>query len=203
MGREARCVARVGRRSSEGKALLETKELLFRGEFRLAIPYAEMKRVSARDGTLEVSWPGGTARFELGAAEAARWAERIQNPKSLIDKLGVKSTHVVSVSGVDDQAFLKQLQARAANVSLGRLTKESDLVFMGFEKVADLKKLSTLERSIARNGAIWAVWPKGRPALKEDHIRAAALRAGLTDIKVAAFSATHSALKLVIPVAKR
>ena len=66
-----------------------------------------------------------------------------------------------------------------------------------------MKKLPTLERTIARNGAIWAVWPKGKPAFKEDHIRAAALRSGLTDVKVTAFSPTHSALKLVIPVARR
>jgi len=56
---------------------------------------------------------------------------------------------------------------------------------------------------IAQNGAIWTVWPKGRPELKEDHIRAEAIRVGLTDVKVAAFSETHSALKLVIPVARR
>src|SRR5262245_26204366 len=168
MGREARCVARVGRRSSEGKALLETKELIFRGEFRLAIPYAEMKRVAASDGTLEVTWPEGTARFELGAAEAALWADRIRNPKSLIDKLGVKPAHVVSVTGLEDPGFLEQLRARAASVSTGRVAKDSDMVFVGFEKAADLKKLPVLERSIARNGAIWAVWRKGRPALKED-----------------------------------
>jgi len=203
MGREATCVVKVGRKSSEGKALLETKELIFRGDFRLAIPYAEMTRVAASDGALEVTWPEGTARFELGEGEAALWADRIQKPKSLIDKLGVKSSHIVSVSGVEDATFLKQVRARAANVSIGRLTKDSDVVFIGLDKVEDLKKLPTLERSIARDGAIWAVWPKGRAAFKEDHIRAAATRAGLVDVKVAAFSNTHSALKLVIPVARR
>jgi hypothetical protein len=34
-------------------------------------------------------------------------------------------------------------------------------------------------------------------------VRAAASAAGLVDVKVAAFSATHSALKLVIPVKNR
>ena len=47
------------------------------------------------------------------------------------------------------------------------------------------------------------MWPKGRPELREDDIRRAALAIDLVDVKVAAFSATHSALKLVIPVAKR
>jgi hypothetical protein len=57
--------------------------------------------------------------------------------------------------------------------------------------------------AIAPDGAIGVVWPKGRPALKEDHVRSAAALAGLVDVKVAAFSATHSALKLVIPVKNR
>ena len=37
----------------------------------------------------------------------------------------------------------------------------------------------------------------------QDQVRAAAKAAGLTDVKVVAFSATHSALKLVIPLAAR
>jgi hypothetical protein len=39
--------------------------------------------------------------------------------------------------------------------------------------------------------------------MSENHIRDAALAAGLVDVKVARFSATHSALKLVIPKARR
>jgi hypothetical protein len=52
-------------------------------------------------------------------------------------------------------------------------------------------------------GAVWVVWAKGRKGLNENHIRGAAIDAELVDAKVARFSATHSALKLVIPTAKR
>jgi hypothetical protein len=76
-------------------------------------------------------------------------------------------------------------------------------VFLGATGPAALKRLPTLEKTIARNGGIWVVWPKGRREFTEDHVRAAALAAGLTDVKVVAFSATHSALKLVIPLARR
>jgi hypothetical protein len=44
---------------------------------------------------------------------------------------------------------------------------------------------------------------EGRKELTEDHVRAAAKKSGLVDVKVVAFSATHSALKLVIPLARR
>ena len=52
-------------------------------------------------------------------------------------------------------------------------------------------------------GALWAVWAKGRKELNENHVRDAALAAGVVDVKVARFSPTHSALKLVVPKAKR
>jgi hypothetical protein len=39
-----------------------------------------MASVEAVDGRLEVSFPDGTAAFELGPAEAERWAERILHP---------------------------------------------------------------------------------------------------------------------------
>jgi hypothetical protein len=47
------------------------------------------------------------------------------------------------------------------------------------------------------------LWPKGRKELREDDVRAAAKAQGLVDVKVMSFSATLSALKLVIPVALR
>jgi len=71
------------------------------------------------------------------------------------------------------------------------------------DSARELAKLAALERAIRRDGAIWVVWPKGQAHIKEDMVRAAALARGLVDVKVCAFSATLSALKLVIPLAKR
>ena len=38
MGKEAVCHAKFGRESGQGLALLETDELVFRGEFRVSVP---------------------------------------------------------------------------------------------------------------------------------------------------------------------
>src|SRR5687768_13330734 len=75
MGQEARCTMRYGERISEGKALLETSELLFRGEFRLKIPFGAMRSIEARDGDLTIAFEGELATFELGR-QAERWAEK-------------------------------------------------------------------------------------------------------------------------------
>ena len=53
------------------------------------------------------------------------------------------------------------------------------------------------------NGGIWAVSPKGDPSIADVVVMAAARDAGLVDNKVVRWSDTHTALKLVIPVAHR
>lgn len=209
MGAEARCELRLDGASHEGKALLETDELLFRGEgrgsargLRLAIPLASIRRVSGSDGALRVVFDGGDATFVLGA-QAEKWAERIRSPKSLIDKLDVKKEHTVSVVALDDEQFVESLRARAGRVVVGRIAPQSNVVFLGAENVAALSRLAKAAVAIARDGAIWVVHPKGAGGLPDTEIFVEAKRLGLTYTKVARFSATHTAEKLVIPKTKR
>jgi hypothetical protein len=209
MGAEARCRLELDGASHEGKALLETDELLFRGDsrgkqpgIRLAIPLASIRGVSGLDGALRVTFTDGQATFVLGS-RAEKWAERIRSPKSLIDKLDVKAEHTVSVLAIDDEDFLQSLRARAARVVVGKLATQSDMIFLGAESVAALSRLSKAAMAVARDGAIWVVHPKGPSGLRDTEIFAHAKVLGLTYTKVARFSATHTAEKLVIPKSKR
>ena len=202
MGLEAQCTVRHGRRTTEAKVQLESADVIVRGDWKLTIPFRAMPSVRARDGKLEIAWPEGTTVLELGP-DSEKWAKKIQNPKSRIDKLGVKAGQKVSVTGIDDAAFLSELRARTEDVSAGRIAKGSDVIFLGISAIADLKKIAAAVKSLERDGMIWVVWPKGRPALMEDHVRDAAIAQGLVDVKVAAFSETLSALKLVIRLENR
>jgi hypothetical protein len=74
---------------------------------------------------------------------------------------------------------------------------------VGVERREDLPRLHTHREFIARDGAIWVVWPKGSNAVNENDVRQAALDAGLVDVKVASFSPTRSALKLVFRLRDR
>ena len=76
MGNEATCKVRFGKQVSEGKALLETTEILFRGEFRLKIPFSTLKSAKAVDGELRLQTAEGVAVFYLGAA-AEKWRDKI------------------------------------------------------------------------------------------------------------------------------
>lgn len=199
MGLEATCQVRHAGQASTGKARLEEKELFFRGDFRLKIPFAELTQFEAKDGSLRVEWPSGEAFFDLGSKQAEKWYLKIRYPRNLIDKLGVKPGQRVMAFGVDDANFWKLLRDRTQEIATEDCEMEFDWVFARYEDPSDLAKLPTLRNRIRKTGAIWVLWPKGRPRLKEDHVRAAALGCGLVDVKVVSFSETLSGLKLMIP----
>ena len=203
MGQETQCAVRFGKRVSEGQAQLETDALIFRGDFRLSIPLKDVQSVEARKGQLKVTFSEGAATFDLGPL-AEKWALKIRYPKSVLDKLGVKPDSKVAVLGVKDDTFLKQLHDRTADVSEGRLRKDLDLLFFSADSHSELAKLGRLKGYLKRNGAIWVVSLKGKQArIKDVDVIAAAIKAGMVDTKVVSFSDTQTALKLVIPVAKR
>ncbi len=203
MGAEATCTARFNGKSGTGKARLETDVLQFRGgDVRLAIPFGQISKITARAGTLRVTFPDGAASFDLGPA-ASKWAEKIQHPPSRLDKIGVKPGWRVSAIGVDEAAFQKELQDVVAELSVGRAVRDSDAIFFGATKASDLQRLATLKTMMKPNGALWVIRPKGRPDISEAAVMAAGSAAGLVDVKVVRFSSTHTAEKFVIPLSKR
>ena len=203
MGAEAACTARFKGKTASGRARLEREVLQFRGgDLRLSIPFNQMARITARGGTLSVTFPAGTASFDLGTA-APKWVAKIRHPPSRLQKLGATPESRVSVIGVDDETFLKELERAVAYLSIGRLVKVSDAIFFGVTKAAELARLEKLKASLKPNGALWIIRPKGRPEISERATMAAGKAAGMVDVKVVAFSETHTAEKFVIPVASR
>ncbi len=201
MGEEARCTVRFGGARSEGKALLETDELLFRGEFRIAVPLKGITALDVLDGRLRVEFADGEATFELGP-KAERWAERIRNPRSLLDKLGVKPESNVTVVELDDGEFRTLLEERVERYATAP-QRESDLIFLGAESIGDLGRIGSLVQFLRPNGHIWVVAPKGCQDIREADVLAAGRAAGLKDTKVARFSGTHTAHRFTIPLESR
>jgi hypothetical protein len=203
MGYEAACTLRFGGETVRGTAWLEHKDLVFRGPTRLRIPLIRITSATASGPTLRIAFEGKSAEFEIGEA-AAKWAARIANPPSRLDKLGVKAGMRVRLVGAVDEPFIDELQARGAIVSTSRSAKPlSDIVFLGATTRDALARLGSLKDGIQPDGAIWVVRPKGQKTITEADTMAAGKRAGLVDVKVVSFSETHTAEKFVIPVAKR
>jgi hypothetical protein len=204
MGYDALCTLTYEGKTSRGKAALEHKDLLFRGAVRLSVPLASITKASASAGTLRVTFGGKSADFRIGDA-AERWAKRITNPPSRLDKLGVKPGMAIAAINVADDLFLKEAADRAGAV--GRKAPAAghavDALFYGVGHRDGLAQLSALVRAIKPDGAIWIVRPKGHKDITEAETMAAGKKAGLVDVKVVSFSDTHTAEKFVIPLAKR
>jgi len=202
MGRELQCKVRSGGKQSVGKALLETSEIVFRGEPRLKIPLASLKSVVAKGGELHLEWPDNSAVFELGE-QAEKWAHAILHPKSVAEKLGVKPGSRISLFRLPSPELLKDARKSAADFAEDKPIKDSDVIFFGAETTSDLTRVRKLVSSLAGSGALWIVYPKRRKEITELQVLTAGREAGLLDIKVVGYSATHTALKFVRPKAKR
>jgi hypothetical protein len=132
-----------------------------------------------------------------------REPERDYSHRLLIDKLGVKPGQRVAVLGVESAEFFTDLASRVPEYSRGERITDADLIFFSAEALGDLARLKSLSKSICKNGAIWVVYPKGQTHIREIDVINAGKSAGLTDNKVCRFSDTHTALRFVIPLARR
>lgn len=202
MGNELQCSMRFGKQQSEGKALLETSEILFRGDFRLKIPFSKIKSAKAVDGELRLQTAEGLAVLQLGGA-AEKWREKILHPKSRIEKLGVKPDAKVSLLGGFDHEFLREVRALTKSITTGKSASDSEHTFFAAESKEDFSSLSKVAKSISGAAALWIVYPKGQKHITENDVLAAGRKCGLKDVKVVGFSATHTALKFVIPLSNR
>src|SRR3989442_1723596 len=135
MGNEANCKVRFGKQQSEGKALLETSEILFRGDL--------------------------------------------------------------------DTGFLTEIGKLTKSVSKSKVAAESECTFFAVDAKEDLGALSKISKSMKGAAALWIVYPKGQKHITENDVLAAGRKCGLKDVKVVGFSATHTALKFVIPISNR
>jgi hypothetical protein len=132
-----------------------------------------------------------------------RAPERDYSDRALLDKLGVKPGQRIWVLGVDDAAFLKELTERVPDFVRDKPPSGADMILLGAENLKALARMKSLVGAIQKNGAIWVVYPKGQLHIREADVMATGKSAGLTDNKVCRFSDTHTALRFVIPLARR
>ena len=203
MGNELKCTGRSGKKSAEGKALLETNELIFRSaELKAKIPFAEMADVKAADGELRVKTKDGAAyAFAIGA-QAEKWREKILHPKTRMEKLGIKAGNRVALEGKFDDDFLKELKGAKVVVS-DRTAGEADWIFWSVENKPDLGEFAKKAKKLSGPSGLWVIYPKGRKEMTEADVISAGRKAGLKDVKVVGFSERCTGLKFVIPVEKR
>lgn len=209
MGYETKCHVRVHDRSgsvreAEATVLLETAELIVRGSARVRIPRTAIERVATRAGVVTITSPDAIVSLTLDEKSAAAWRKRLEEPpKKLIDKLDVKPDMKVWLFRVADQTLDAQVAERTSKVVRGGSASNCDVVFVGVDTTAHLERIDRALEAIGDRGAIWVVHPKGPGGVADTAIFAKAKALGLTYTKVARVSDTHTAEKLVRPVASR
>jgi hypothetical protein len=202
MGNELKCTVHFGKEMSEGKALIETSEVLFRGAFRLKIPFATVKSAKAIDGELHLQTANGLAVFEIGPA-AEKWCDKILHPKTRIEKIGLKPKAKVSLFGNFDAEFLDELKSLAGSLTKDKVASDSDTIFFAADSLKTLFAVAKIVKSLKGANALWIIYPKGQKTITENDVIAAGRKTGLKDVKVVGFSPTHTALKFVLPLDKR
>lgn len=206
VGQELKTSLRFDGRILEGVALLESDSIVFRGAgTSLTVKFSEIFKIEASSGWLDLQTSRGLLLFELGP-KAATWAEKIKNPKALIEKLGVDAAKKVCVVGKLDADLRADLDASGAKVAKSARGKDFDLLFAAVTTKKDLEKLPTWRTMIKDDGAIWIVYPKGGAAegeLRERDVLIAGRTLQLTDNKQVKVSEELTSVRFVIPVAQR
>ena len=209
MGYETKCRARVDDRrgtvrEADATVLLETDELIVRGEARIRVPRASIERVTASGGVVTITSPQAVVSLSLDEKSAAVWRTKLEEaPKRLIDKLDVKPGTKVWLFRIDDETLITQLEERTTKIIRGGRASSCDVVFVGVESTSELGRIERGLAALADGGAMWVVHAKGAHGVADTAIFAAAKALGLTYTKVARVSETHTAEKLVRPAATR
>ena len=191
MGKDVQVRARFAGGEDDGRLQYQPPRLVFRGAERRVFQGQDLTGVRVEAGDLVLS---DGSRFKLGEKAAASWADAILNPKSRLDKLGVKPGMRVAVLNVADDALAGELAARDA-APVADLT-DLDLLFYAADSLADLDAIPRFIPALADKGALWIVSRKGKAAaLKDVEVMSAAKAHGLVDSKVVGVSDTLTALR--------
>lgn len=205
MGQEVATTLTLGRKKLTGVALLESGEVIFRGEARHVFRAKAMTRIAAEDGALVLEGDHGVARIALGP-KAAAWAAKLVSPPTRLDKAGLSKLAgtgaAVVVIGEPDAAFAGELAAIGAKVNAR--AKSAPLAFVFAHDAAKCRAgVKSARAMIAADGAIWVVYPRGQRSFTENDVLTTGRALGLKDVKVMRFSDTDTALKFVVPLDAR
>jgi len=205
VGQELKTTLRFDGRILEGVAVLESDSILFRdlaGTASLTVKFAEIFKVESNAGWLDLQTGRGLLLFELGA-KAEIWAEKIKNPKALVETLGVGESTKVVVIGKLDAGLRAELEATGAKVAKSARGKDFDLAFVTAASKKDLETLPRVRAMIKEEGAIWIVYAKGNAELTEREVLTAGRTLQLTDNKQVKVDDVLTSVRFVIPLHAR
>ena len=186
MGLESETTCTHAGQTFKVKALLESTELILRGELKRKLPLASLSNIRASNTSLNFNANDENYSLALSAEKAATWAKKITSPPpSLAKKLGISAEAKAFVIGkTDDAEFDAALKGNTTS------TPAQAAVF-----IAVVREEATLTAALKAYGKaqapLWLINVKGpKSALGENAIREKLRGAGLMDTKTCAVSVT-------------
>lgn len=192
MGREAITRVEVGGDAADGRVLLESTELILRGDIRRRFPRDRLADVRVDGEVLRFTCEDQTVALHLGAGVAETWAKAIATPPpGLRAKLGLASgARAYRVGRFEDAALDEALAGTLVDTMA-----DADMM------IACLAGPADLDTALAVHGArpvvpVWAVYPKGTGVAFGDGAIRSRLRAlGFRDSKSCSVSARLTATR--------
>ena len=188
MGLEAESDLETEGATHRVKALLESRELILRGDVRRTFKIADIGDIAAHDGALHFRHDGTGYILRLPPGRADTWARKLTTPPpSLASKLGVSPDKPALVIGsIVDEALAAALRGNTA----ADADSATQVVVIAEtpDALPDPGQLPPLP--------VWVVYPKGvRSTLPESVVRGHMRSAGWSDTKTCAVSDRLTALR--------
>ena len=188
------CAASVGRAQRRASRSTSTpRELTARGAFRARAPLASLRDVARRRRHAPFRAGGDDVALVLGRA-APRWAAALAKPPpALAAKLGITAATRVLASQARSTTTRSPARWRRGD----RHRANAELIVARVDDADALARIASEHARAARARVpLWVVYTKGKGApLGETAVRAMLRERGLSIVKVAAVSATLTALQ--------
>jgi hypothetical protein len=194
MGREATCVCNIQGREATAKILLESKELILRGELRCVILLSAIKNIRVEGDALTFKNGKDEVSLGLGSGTAKKWLDAIlKPPATLAQKLGIRPDSVVRVYGM---VRSDELRTALPDASDARGDWPDMFIACVESRESLVEALDGSHKFLERGIPIWVVYQKGTgSSLGETAVRDMLRQRGLRDTKVASVSTTLTALR--------
>jgi hypothetical protein len=199
MGREATCECTVAGITAKVRALLETEEIILRGDIRMRAPLRALQNIRVESDSLHFNLDKDSVQLRLGAVAAKSWAKKIKTPPpTLADKLGITGRTVRTIGPVE-----KAVYSALESAALVR-AEDPDLIIACIDTPESIAAtLREAKKQLAHSIPIWLVYRKGPGHPINEAIIRTTLRAhGLMDTKVASVSDRLTALRFNLPKSK-
>ncbi len=182
-------IATWGGKTAEAKILLESQEIILRGDITAKIPRTILTGSEVKGGRLIIA--AGTQKLilDLGEEAAQKWHSILMKPPpSLASKLGISTAKRAFIFGqTSDTELLNAIKDATA-----KTVSEAHIVIAVLRDASDLPRMLKAAKGLP----IWCVYPKGRNACPSDAEVRHFMRAnGYMDNKTSAVSVELTATR--------